>query len=218
MYRRPIQTACAALAVLFAFSIMALAQEFPTIQLPEPRMTGGRPLMEALKERQSLRDYSAEKLPLQELSNILWAGFGINRPESGRRTAPSAMNRQEIDIYAATADGLYLYDASANALKTVLTEDIRAITGGEPWVKEAAVNFIFVADFARMADVSMEKKIIFSAICAGCISQNIALYCASEGLATVVRAAPENPELVLKMKLGPEQRIMLAQSAGYPKK
>ncbi len=180
-------------------------------------MEGGKPLMNSLKERRSIREYSCRKFTMRELSDMLWAAFGINRPETGGRTAPSAMNRQEIDVYVAVPEGLYLYDAAANALRILLSEDIRAMTGGEQWVKEAPVNLIFVADFARMADVSMEKKIIFSSVCAGCISQNMYLYAASEGLATVVRASSDNPALAKKLNLKPDQRIMLFQTVGYPK-
>lgn len=180
-------------------------------------MTGGMPLMEALKARQTQREYSSEKLSEQMLSNLLWAAFGINRPDSGKRTAPSAMNMQEISIYVATADGLYLYDAKENALIPIFSEDIRAATGPQPFVKDAPVNLVFVADFAKMRG-SEENKVFYSATDTGFISQNVYLFCASEGLATVVRGYVERDKLAEVMKLRGDQKIVLAQTVGYPKK
>jgi len=149
---------------------------------------------------------------------MLWAGFGVNRPESGKRTAPSAMNWQEIDIFVATADGLYLFDAKAHTLKPVLAEDIRAMTGLQPFVQEAPVNLIYVADFSRMGTATDDQKVFYSAAATGFISQNVYLYCASEGLATVVRGLIDRPALEKVMRLRPDQRVTLAQSVGYPKK
>jgi nitroreductase len=181
-------------------------------------MEGGRPLMLVLKDRKSSRTFSAEELPLQVFSNMLWAAFGINRPESGKRTAPSAVNWQEIDIYVATVDGLYLYDAKANTLEPVLAEDIRAMTGTQAFVKDAPVNLIYVADYSRMGRASTERKDFYSATDTGFISQNVCLFCASEGLATVVRGLVDKPALAKKMRLRTDQKIILAQSVGYPKK
>ena len=149
---------------------------------------------------------------------MLWAAFGINRKDSGKHTAPSAVNWQEIDIYAATADGLYIYDAKEHMLKPVLAEDIRAATGKQAFVKDVPVNLIYVADFSRMGKIKLENKIFYSAADTGFISQNVYLFCASEGLATVVRGAVDKPALEKAMKLGPDQRVILTQSVGYPKK
>ena len=165
-----------------------------------------------------MRAFSTDKLPMQVLSNMLWAAFGVNRPESGKRTAPSAMNWQEIDIYVASADGLYLYDAKAHTLKPVLAQDIRAMTGRQPFVQEAPVNLIYVADFSRMGKAQADEKVFYSACATGFISQNVYLYCASEGLATVVRGLVDRPALAKGMMLRPDQKITLAQSVGYPKK
>ena len=206
------------LAVLIAFSVFASAQDLKPIQLPQPRMDGGKPLMQALKERKSTRAFSSEKLPMQTLGNLLWAAFGINRPDTGQRTAPSAMNRQEMDIYVATADGLYLYDAKGNALQPVLTNDIRAATGMQPFVKDAPVELVYVADYARMGGGTDEGKNLYAAADTGFISQNVYLFCASEDLATVVRGSVDRAALAKTMKLRPEQKIILAQTVGYPKK
>ena len=193
-------------------------EELPPIPLLKPRMESGKPLMQALKDRQSSRAFSSEKLPLQTLSDLLWAACGINRPDSGKRTAPTAGNRQEIDVYVATVEGLYLYDASAHALKPVRAGDIRALTGKQAFVKEAPVNLIFVADLSKMGKTSPQDRDFYAATDTGFISQNVYLYCASEGLATVVLGMLDRTVLAKAMNLRPDQKIILTQSVGLPKK
>jgi SagB-type dehydrogenase family enzyme len=206
-----------ALVALLAQAIVAQVQGQQVLQLPKPQMEGGRPLMEVLKDRKSSREFSSKKLPMEVLSNLLWAADGVNRPESGKRTAPSAMNWQEIDIYVATADGLYLYDAKPHALKLILAQDIRADTGGQAFVKEAPVNLVYVADSSKMSRASEDDRRLYSAAATGFISQNVYLFCASEGLATVVRGSVNKAALAKKMGLRPDQQIVLAQTVGYPK-
>jgi len=218
MKKRSLAAFCLVLPLMLIYVNVVFAEELKSIQLPKPQLEGGKPLMQVLKERKSAREFSSEKLPLQVLSNLLWAASGINRSDSGKRTAPSAANWQEIDIYVATADGLYLYDAKPHLLKPVLAEDIRALTGRQPFVKDAALNLIYVADFSRIARGTNEEKDFFSAADTGFIAQNVYLFCASEGLATVVRANIDKPPLAKTMKLGPDQRITLSQTVGYPKK
>ncbi len=211
------------MTILFIYPVQIFAADansavaVKSIELPKPKMEGGKPLMEALKARKTSRDFSGEKLPMQVLSNMLWAANGINRPD-GKRTAPTAMNKQEIDVYVAMADGLYLYDAKANTLIAVLAGDIREATGKQPFVKNAPVNLIFVADFAKMGDMPEDQKVFYSATDTGYISQNVYLFCASEGLATVVRGYVDKPALAATMKLRSEQKVILAQTVGYPKK
>jgi SagB-type dehydrogenase family enzyme len=208
---------CLLSAVLFVSSL-AVAQEPRPIDLPKPQMEGGKPLMQVLKERASAREFRSEKLPPQVLSNLLWAAWGINRPDSGRRTAPSSSNRQEIDVYVTLAEGAYLYDAKAHRLQPVVAGDLRGATGSQPWVGEAALNLVFVADYAKMGKGSDEDKAAAAHANTGFISQNVYLYCASEGLATVVRAGVNRDELAKKMRLRADQKITLAQTVGYPKK
>ena len=215
--RRFLKASAATGAFLSMAPHITLAQEPKPIQLLMPPKGSGSPFLQLLWKRMSLREFSPEPLPVEVLSNLLWAAFGINRAD-GRRTAPTASNRQEIDIYVAAANGLYLYDAKANLLHPILTEDIRGITGRQPYVKEAALNLIYVADYSKMGTASNEDRILLSAAAAGLISENVYLYCASEGLATVVRANIDKPALASVMKLRPEQKILLAQSVGYPKK
>ena len=205
------------LAVLLS-PLAARAQELKLVPLPAPQLGGGKPLMQALKERTSARAFSPERLPVQVLANLLWAGYGVNRPETGGRTAPSANNSQETDIYVATADGLYVYEAKAHALRPILADDIRALTGRQAFVKEAPVNLVYVADLGRMTRAREEDRDFYASAHTGFLSQNVYLYCASEGLATVVRASIDRPALAKAMKLRPEQRITLSQTVGYPKR
>lgn len=196
---------------------LASEQDFKPISLLSPRTQGGKPLMQALKERKSERAFSSKELPLQVLSDLLWAASGINRPESGGRTSPTARDMQEIDIYVAVAEGLYLYDPKENVLVPVLPGDIRAVTGEQPFVAGAPINLIFVADHAKMSNLTAEQKDFYAAVDTGFISQNVYLYCASSGLATVARSWFNKLSLTKAMKLRPGQTIILAQTVGYPK-
>ncbi|HPQ39615.1 MAG TPA: nitroreductase family protein [bacterium] len=186
------------------------------VSLPKPQTDGGKPLMQALSDRATSRSFSSRPLPEQVLSNLLWAAFGINRPESGKRTAPSALNWQEIDIYVATADGLFRYDAGPHVLIPILDKDIRAMTGGQPFVAGAPVNLVYVADTSRMGSSGNADPDFYAAADTGFISQNVYLFCASEGLATVVRGYVDREKLKAAMNLKPEQKIILAQTVGYP--
>jgi len=197
-------------------AILGGAAEPQPVPLPKPRMEGGKPLMQALKERRSTREFSTAKLPPQVLSDLLWAAFGINRPGIDHRTAPSTMNSQEVDLYLATDDGLYLYEARKHALKPVLSDDIRAKTTSQAPLKDAPVALILVADLPRLSKAKPEDRDFYATIDAGFISQNIYLFCASEGLATVVHDL-DRPSLAQAMKLKPGQKIVIAQAVGFPK-
>jgi SagB-type dehydrogenase family enzyme len=203
------------LSLLLIFNISYSQNK--TIKLPQPQTEIGKPLMQCLKLRQSSREYSKKPLPLQVLSNLLWAADGINRPESGKRTAPTAMNNQEVDIYVTLPEGLYLYNAKEHSLEMILPEDIRAMAGKQDFVKDAALNLVYVADFSKMGKAKDEDKVIYSAADVGFIAQNVYLYCASEGLAVVIRAFVEKELLAKNMNLKPEQHIILSQTVGYPK-
>jgi nitroreductase len=208
----------------------AFAEELKPIQLLPPQIEGGRPLMQVFKDRRSWRLYTTEKIPIQVLSNMLWGAFGINRPDRGLRTAPTGGNRQDIDIYVATANGVYVYDAKANKLNPVLAEDVRSLSGRQyppptvptnmvPPLDEAPVNLIYVCDGLKKSKTVTEEEHLRGAFAhTGCIVQNVYLYCASEGLATVVRLWFDKSALEKKMRLRPEQCATLVQSVGYPKK
>jgi SagB-type dehydrogenase family enzyme len=187
------------------------------IRLPAPKTEGGRPLMDVLRARQSARAFSPEPLPMQTLSNLLWAAFGVNRPD-GRRTAPSARNWQEIEIYVVLAEGAYVYDANANALKSVASGDHRAKTGTQAYVATAPVNLVYVADLAKTGQSPAEERDLFVPADAGFVAENAYLFCTSEGLAVVVRGLIDRPALAKTLNLRTDQRIILAQSVGNVKK
>jgi SagB-type dehydrogenase family enzyme len=207
-----------AILMLFALASWVQAQEAEVVKLPAAQMTGGDPLMDCLKARQSVREFGPDKISAQTLSNLLWAADGINRPDSGKRTAPSAVNWQDIDIYVATADGLFLYMPKDHALKKILGEDVRAAMGKQDFVKEVPVNLIYVSDYAKLPTGTDEDRRFYSGTHTGFISQNVYLFCASEGLATVVRGLIDREAMAKVMKLRPEQHVTFAQSVGYPKK
>ncbi len=183
-------------------------------KLPEPKKEGGMPLMEALNKRSSARSFSDQTIDRQMLSNLLWAAWGINRPD-GKRTAPSSMNKQEISLYVVEKDGAYLYDAHNNALVKVASGDFRKDCGMQKYVGEAPLNVIMVADtgISGKGDATHAS----SWADAGFISQNIYLFCASEGLATVVRASIDHGKLATDLSLSGSQEIILGQTVGFPK-
>lgn len=186
------------------------------IELPKPNFQKDVTLYQALQNRSSERSFSEKDLSRQQLSNLLWAASGINRPESGKRTAPTARNAQEIDIYAALRSGLYLYDVQDHRLVLLDKTDLRGMTGTQDFVGTAPINLIFVADYDRLRG-SEESRKFYSATDTGFISQNVYLYCAAEGLATVVRGSVDREALAAAMKLRPSQHIILAQTIGYGK-
>ncbi|MFH1618368.1 MAG: SagB/ThcOx family dehydrogenase [bacterium] len=201
--------------IVAAVAAFAAAQELKDIALPKPKMDGGVPLMQALKGRKSARSFSAKNLPMQVVSNLLWAAMGINRPD-GKKTAPSAVNWQEISIYAVFEDGAYSYDAKSNSLKAILKGDIRKASGRQTFVGTAPLNLVFVADYSKMGTRSGEDKDFYSAADTGFVSQNVYLYCASEGLATVVRGSIDRDALAKALKLSKDVKVILAQTVGYP--
>ena len=199
---------------------LSFAQELKPIQLLPPQLDGGRPLMQVLKDRQTTRSYSKKEIPLQVLSNLLWAAFGINRPSSGLRTAPSRLSFREVDVYLATANGVFFYDAQPNLLKPVVAEDVRSLSGQQFGLDEAPINLIYVWDGSKKSSYTSYSAEIYLCLAfahTGMVSQNVYLYCASEGLATVVRKLFDRPALEQKMKLQPEQYATLVQSVAYPK-
>ncbi len=204
----------AAAAMVFFTAIGAGAEDI--MHLPKPQITGGKPLMQCLSERHSTRTFSDRKLSPQSLSNLLWAAWGINRPD-GRRTAPTANNKQGMDVYVAMPEGVFLYDAKSLSLKSVINKDLRAVTGKQEFVGKAPLNLIYVADFAKMTNTSEADKLRYSAAHSGFMAENVYLYCASMELGTVVRAWFDGPALEKEMKLRPDQKVILCQTVGYPK-
>lgn len=189
----------------------------PLIELPLPDLQSGMLLMQALKERQSSRVFMSEPLPVQILSDLLWSAVGINRPESGGHTAPSATHPNEMDVYAALPVGLYKYDPESHVLQLVSTNDVRRVTGYQDFVDQAPLDLIYVSDHARMKLVPSSQMALQSAMNVGAMAQNVSLYCASAGLAVVVRGWFDSDALSKAMNLTSDQKVILAQTIGFPK-
>jgi len=192
------------LVVLIAAS--AICQQAP-IQLPKPEIKGWMPLMQALSLRQTSRDFAARPMPMQMLSNLLWAAFGVNRPRTVKsglgRTAPSAMNKQEVQLYVVLADGAYVYEAEQNQLRPVVTGDVREKVAQGAGA-HAAVTIIYVAD----------AKFDMAQIDTGFIGQNVYLFAASEGLNAWFYAL-HGADVTGALKLPEGQKALYGQSVGY---
>lgn len=197
-------------------STIPLDLETDAVILPPPALAPQVSLDQALKGRRSTRAFLTDTLPLESLSTLLWAGFGVNRTSTLGRTAPSAHNWQEIEVFASFAEGTYRYDPRGNRLLLVSAEDLRRHTGTQDFVAAAPVNLVYVADFARMADSHDEERRFLAGADAGCIAQNIYLCCAGMGLATVVRGMIDRRRLAPLLGLTVTQRIILAQTIGLP--
>lgn len=209
MNRRDFLWNSAVMAAALNLPGAAMAAEKETINLPEPDRAGGMPLMRALNERKSERNYSGEELDVQTLSDLLWAAWGENRP-GGKRTAPSASNRQEITVYCAMKKGCYRYEADRHRLVRITDKDLRAMTGKQDFTDEAPLNLIFAADLDKQGSE------FYAACNTGFISQNVYLYCASAGLGTVVRGWFDREPLHEAMGLGENMWITLCQTVGKP--
>jgi nitroreductase len=173
-------------------------------------------LLDLLRRRRSTREFDTRGLPAYLLSRLLWAAWGINRVDSGRRTAPSSRDRQTVEIYVAMVDGAFRFDARRLLLEPVSGEDLRAATGVQDCAAIAPVDLVYVARLDAGAAESLAEQKFYAAIDTGFISQNVYLLCAAEGLATVVRGALDRPALAAALGLGAAQRVIVAQSVGYP--
>jgi nitroreductase len=186
------------------------------IDLPTPRLEGGKSLLSALWLRHSTREYSDRPLSLALLSELLWVAFGVNR-QNGDRTAPYWRHVMVIDVYVAMADGVWLYEPATHAMTRYARDDIRARTGLQDFVGEAPINLIYVAHAERMTDVAAEDRRLYASVDTGFIGQNVYLFCASEGLGTVFRGAVDYPGLAAALRLRDTQFVTFAQTVGYPR-
>lgn len=200
-------------SILFSSSLLSQTGEI--VELPAPDKSGGMPLLEAMNNRSSSRTFSSVDVSEKHLSNLLWAAFGVNR-EDGRRTAPSARNWQQTDIYLIMKDGWYLFQPEDHSLLKLGSEDLREYAGTQDYPETAPLNLIYVSDHEKMTGASPENREFHSATDVGFISQNVYLYCASEGLSTVVRGLVDRDRLHEVLKLGPSQHVILGQTVGYP--
>ena len=206
------------IGILFMINTLN-AQNMEEIKLNTPNKTRGTNLMQALAERESVREFDNKPLSIQDLSDLLWAANGINRPDSKKRTAPSALNKQDIDIYVCLPRGIYLYDAEKNSLKPVAEGDHRTLVGGQQdFVYTAPVSLLLVSDISRFGMGENEQVRLMAAMDAGIVSQNINLFCAANGLVTVPRASMEKEKLFQVLKLKKQQLLLMNHPVGYPKK
>ena len=207
---------CLTMAANGLLPVQAIAGEPKAIPLPAPKWDRNATLQQALQERMTVREFSGQPFSKEVLSGLLWAGFGINRPGNGHRTAPSAMNSQEVDVYVALPDGVFAFDPKASELKPVLGGDVRATTTSQAFATNSAVVLLFVADFSKQTKAKPESKERYATFDAGCIVQNVYLYCASEKLGAVVYDLDQKA-MGEVLKLRPDQRVIMAQAVGVPK-
>ena len=195
--------------ILFGMTLLFAAageQELKTINLKEPRLNKGLPLMQALKERKSIREFADKEIDLQTLSDLLWAANGVNRAD-GKRTAPSAMDRRDIEIYVCQKDGAYLYIADKNVLKQVSQGDCR--------LRNAPLTLVLVSDTTKAPNIPGVKNWGF--IDAGIVSQNISLFASAMGLATVPQGTMPRDKFTKILKLKKGFDLVLNHPIGYPK-
>jgi SagB-type dehydrogenase family enzyme len=191
------------------------AESLGIIHLPPPETNAGLPLMQALSKRMSTKEFAEKTIATEDLSNLLWAAFGINRPESGKRTAATAVNCQDIQIYVVLPTAAYIYKAQEHCLSPVVGRDVRSLAATQSYAQVAAIQLVYVSDYSKMADSFKDKKPLYAAFHAGAISQNVYLYCASAGLATVVRDGVDRDGLKDALDLNEHQAVVMAQSVGY---
>jgi nitroreductase len=190
--------------------------ELGVVELPAPTWARAAPIVDILNARRSTREFSSRPLALPALSALLWSAFGVNRPATGGRTAPSAHGWKSIQVYAVLRDGAYRYDAGAHAMRLVRAGDLRSLTGTQTFVGGAPLDLVYVADFARMGEATAEERTFYAAADAAAIGQNVSLFCACTGLATVVRGLINRGKLAAALGLPVGHRIVLAQTVGHP--
>ncbi len=203
------------LVILLVALTSVQGQALETIQLDPPDLNS-MPLMQTLQERKSTKAFDTKPLSQKQLSSLLWAAFGVNRPGSEKRTAATAFNCQDIDIYVVFAEGVYIYQAKDHCLIPVLSRDVRPLAATQAYARRAPVNLVYVSDYGKMDDRYKTMKPVYSAFHAGSISQNVYLYCASGGLGTVVRDGLNREALAKALKLSDKQVVIMGQTVGYP--
>lgn len=201
---------------------LAEAQNGSEIKLPAPDLTRGTVVMKALSERKAVRECADKELSIQDISDVIWAANGVNRPDEGRRTAPSALNVQDIDVYAFTPEGVYLYQPLSHSLKPVAEGDHRALLAGPPspartqeYVAKFPLILLFVSDLSRFGMEGEQVKLM-AAMDAGVVSENVNLFCAATGLCTVTRASMDSKGVISLLKLNNKQLPLLSNPVGYP--
>ena len=211
------------LFVCLMLSAAAFAAD-KVVKLPKPNLNRTGTVMKALSERQSTREYASKALTLADLSDLLWAANGINRSDAGKRTAPSAMNKQDVDVYVILSEGSYLYDAKNHQLnlrvrrqrQMCIRDSYRgAVAGGQAFVKTAPVSLVLISDVSRFGDAQKIQNQLMGAMDAGIVSQNISIFCSAAKLATVPRASMDAAQLKKVLKLKDSQIPMMNHPVGY---
>jgi SagB-type dehydrogenase family enzyme len=193
------------------------AQELSVIKLSEPNKSGGTPVMKVFNDRHSDREYASTPIRPQDLSDLLWAANGINRSD-GKRTAPSARNVQDVDVYVILPKGAYFYEAKTHSLNPVSAGDHRnAVASGQDFAATAPMCIVLVTELARLGDASAERTKLMGAVDIGIVSQNINMVCAALGLSTVPRATMDHTALKKVLKLTDTQMAIMNNPVGYPK-
>ena len=204
------------ISILMFCAFCIQAQELSVIKLNAPDKTRGSAIMKAFNDRQSIREYSAESLKPQDLSDVLWAANGVNRP-NGNRTAPSCRNFQDVEVYVVLPEGAYLYDAKEHALNPLTAGDFRAaVASGQDFAKTAPLSIVLVADMTKYGNMSENSKLM-AAIDVGIVSQNISVACAGLGLATVPRGTMDQATLKTALQLKDNHLLLLNHPVGYPR-
>lgn len=194
------------------------AQELSVIKLNAPNKNSGPSIMKVLNDRHSDREFAAEQIKAQDLSDLLWAANGISRPD-GKRTAPSAKDARDVDVYVIMAEGAYLYDAQAHQLTPVSKGDHRAaVAGPQDFVKSAPLCIVLATDLSRLGDANAEQTKLMGAVDVGIVCQNINIACAGLGLSTVPRATMDKAALKKALNLKDSQLLLMNNPVGYPKK
>ena len=206
------------LITMISICSLAVYAQGGNIALLPPTKQGGKPLMQTLNERQTIRDYTNEALTVQQMSDILWSAVGVNRPQNeNRRTSPTARNAQEIEVYVFIESGVYFYDAIKHELVLIKAGDHRKDAVKQEFAQKAPFVLVFVANYDKFAGMDDESKTIYGATDAGFASQNVYLYCASEGLGTVVLGMIDREKIAetIALKNG---KAILGQVVGKVKK
>lgn len=199
------------ISIIIMATVLSLTINAQDIKLLPPQKTGGMPLMEAFNNRKTNRDFTQQELTPQQLSNLLWSAVGVNRPD-GRRTAPTASNLQHIEVYVLNKEGAYVYDPQNHALKLVSAGDHRKIGASQERFQECPLMLIIVANYDKMEKYNDEAKLMYGSTDSGNVSQNIYMYCASEGLATCALGSIHRDKLQELLKFN--GKAVLGQSVG----
>ncbi|HNX42908.1 MAG TPA: SagB/ThcOx family dehydrogenase [Bacteroidales bacterium] len=205
------------LSLISFFGLTVFCQELQPVKLLPPQIDKGKSLMQSLQDRHSSREFSDKELSLQELSNLLWAANGVNRPGEKKRTAPSAMNWQDIDIYVFLKEGVYLYNAFEMTLQPVVKGDLRSLTGMQPFVAGAPVNLVLVSDTKKMSRGDENSKTANASAEAAFVGENVYLFCSAFDLNCVLRGSVDREKISKTLNLRPEQLAIYGITIGFPK-